>query len=76
MAIVLKHWFCDPPTATDVANAREVAGLEVALAAQVAGLTEREWFQAEIGTRVMSGASWALFLLATDQHPTLKLAAR
>ena len=73
----IKHWRCDLPEAAEIRQAREAVGLTPAMAAEVAGFAETlPWIEAERGKRLLPRAYWSIFLLATDQHPTLRLAAR
>ena len=72
-----------PPSPAEVRSARERAGLTQA---QAAGLVSpaktkpyRTWAGYEIediesvNARAIPLATWELFLLLTDQHPTMKL---
>lgn len=73
------------PTPAVVRAVRQRAGLTQAQAAQLVsdaqGQPYRTWqgYEAEegkLGHRAMPLATWALFLLLTDQHPTHTLTAR
>ncbi len=64
------------PTPAAIAAARHAVGLSQTAAGALVGYTLRGWQDAESGRRNISAAAWALFLLKTNQHPTLKLAAR
>lgn len=66
-----------PPVSADIVYARTTAGLSQEAAAELVGLSSRlSWWRAEMGTTQMDPARWALFLLATGQHPTLTLRPR
>lgn len=59
-----------PPIPADVLAARQRSGLSQAQAARLAGLSDRaRWAEYERGARQIDGARWALWLLATGQHP-------
>lgn len=65
------------PTAEAVKAARLEAGLTQAQAAELLGLGHvMRWSEYERGVYGMDVARFALFLLATGQHPTLKLSRR
>jgi hypothetical protein len=70
------------PTPDEVRQARERAGLNQTEAAELVSSADKAayktWsgYEQPVGTRNhrgMSLAPWELFLLATDQHPTMKL---
>lgn len=57
--------------------ARQAAGLSQAQAAELVGLGDKaRWAEYERGARAPDAARWALFLLATSQHPKFRLAKR
>lgn len=65
------------PTPDELLEARQAAGLSQQAAADLTGLSTRQhWWKLEEGKRPMSARSWALFLLATGQHPAYVLAPR
>lgn len=58
---------------TDIANAKR----KHAQAAELVGLGDKaRWAEYERGARSPDAARWALFLLATGQHPTLQVCPR
>lgn len=60
-----------------VLAARQSAGLSQAQAAELVGLGDKaRWSEYERGARAPDAARWALFLLATGQHPTLQICPR
>lgn len=62
------------PTPDAVQAARLAVGLGQPEAAALAGLgAGARWSEYERGTRNMDAARWALFLLATGQHPRARL---
>lgn len=62
------------PTPEAVAAARLASGLGQPDAAALAGLgSGQRWSEYERGIRSMDAARWALFLLATGQHPRARL---
>jgi len=63
------------PTPAAIAAARHAVGLSQTAAGALVGYTLRGWQDAESGRRNISASAWALFLLATDQHPVRKLAS-
>lgn len=66
-----------PPTVEQIAAARHAVGLSQAQAAELVGLGDKaRWAEYERGARAPDAARWALFLLATDQHPTLQICPR
>lgn len=65
------------PTAEEITKARQAAGLSQAQAAELVGLGDKaRWSEYERGARAPDAARWALFLLATGQHPTLQICPR
>lgn len=65
------------PTPEQIAAARQSAGLSQAQAAELVGLGDKaRWAEYERRARAPDAARWALFLLATDQHPTLQICPR
>jgi hypothetical protein len=65
------------PTADEVRAARALAGLTQQQAIELihqAG--NRTWRAYEAGTMRMHPSSWELFLLKTNQHPTLRLTVK
>lgn len=61
----------------DVREARVTAQLTQRQAAALAGLGDpMRWSDYECGRHAISAERWALFLLATGQHPTLRIAKR
>jgi len=64
------------PNSVEVAQARAQAGLTQAAASKLMLMTMRAWQMYEAGDRNMPEPIFELFLLKTNQHPTLKLAAR
>lgn len=67
------------PDATPAAvlAARQAAGLDQAGAAALVGLgSGARWSEYERGTRNIDPARWAVYLLATGQHPKARAAAR
>jgi putative transcriptional regulator len=64
------------PTPEAVLQARKEAGMTQELAGQVLGTHNRQWRLYEAGDRAMSAPLWELFLLKTNQHPTMTLVAR
>lgn len=58
------------PTPGDVISARQHAGQSQAQAAALVGLSGAyRWSEYERGVRVPELSRWALYLLATGQHP-------
>ncbi len=64
------------PTPDALRAARAAAGHSQAQAARCIGLAPRYWPAAEQGRRSLSMQSWALYLLATEQHPAVVAASR
>ena len=65
------------PTPEAVAESRRVAGLSGAAAAKLANLgAVSRWYEYERGERAIDPMRWAMWLLAVDQHPALRLARR
>lgn len=65
------------PSPEQISAARQAAGLSQAQAAELVGLGDKtRWSEYERGGRVPDAARWALFLLATGQHPQLVVSAR
>lgn len=64
------------PSKEAILAARKAAGLTQELAGQVMCRHNREWRKWESGDTRMSEPLWELFLLRTNQHPTLKLVPR
>ena len=66
-----------PATPAAVKLARLAAGHSQARAAALVGLGHvMRWSDIERGVHKIDAARWALYLLATGQHPTLRLAPR
>lgn len=59
-----------PPTPDDIFGARLNAKLTQQQAADLIGYSRRGWQDAENGKNKLHPAAWALFLLATEQHPS------
>ena len=65
------------PTPGNVKALRAAAGLTQRQAAELVGLGDHmRWSEFERGVTVIGAERWALFLLATDQHPRLRIAVR
>lgn len=65
------------PTPDAVLAARTAAGHSQGMAASTAGLASAmRWSEYERSVRQIDLARWALYLLATDQHPAYRLASR
>jgi putative transcriptional regulator len=64
------------PTVDEVRAARIAAGLTQTAAGELVGGSLTTWQGWEYGTRTVSPAVWAMFLLLTSQHPTHRLATR
>lgn len=65
------------PTPAAVLAARTAAGLDQPGAAALAGLgSGTRWSEYERGVRSIDAARWALFLLATGQHPAASASPR
>lgn len=58
-----------PVTPADIMGKRQSANLSQQAAADLIGYSRRGWQDAEAGKTRMHPAAWALFLLATGQHP-------
>lgn len=66
----------DPPPPAGIRAAREAAGLTLAAASALVGLGHHaRWAEYESGRKRPDAARWALFLLATGQHPGYCLSA-
>jgi hypothetical protein len=63
------------PTADQIKAARGELGQREA-AELVYAPSYRTWQNWELGKNTMAAAVWELFLLKTDQHPTLRLTKR
>lgn len=75
MIDVINALAAPPPEA--ITAARQAAGLSQAQAAELVGLGDKaRWSEYERGARAPDAARWALFLLATGQHPTLQICPR
>ncbi len=61
------------PTPENVLQARKTLGMTQTEAGAVLGSHNSVWRKYELGTRQMSAQLWELFLLKTNQHPTLRL---
>jgi len=59
-----------PPTPDDIMGMRHNAKLTQQQAADLIGYSRRGWQDAENGKNKLHPAAWALFLLATGQHPS------
>ena len=64
------------PGVLEIYTARTKAGLTQRAAADLVHATASIWLIWETGATQMSEASWTLFLLATGQHPSIKLHGR
>ncbi len=64
------------PSSVEVVQARAKAGLTQTEAGKVVAITLRSWQMYEAGDRNMPDNTFELFLLKTNQHPTLKLTNR
>lgn len=65
------------PDPEQIKAARLAAGLTQLQAANLVGSASfQTWNYWESGKRSIPADSWALFMLATDQHPALRLAKR
>ena len=64
------------PTPENVLQARKALGMTQSEAGAVLGSHNSVWRKYELGTRQMSAQLWELFLLKTNQHPTLLLTPR
>lgn len=64
------HLLLPSPAPADVAAARAAAGISQPAMAELLGLSSHRTVQAwEAGQNPVNAAQWALFLLATGQHP-------
>lgn len=67
----------EKPTKEQVRAGRAAAGQTLEQAAETAGLANlQRWYEYETGTRTMEATRWEIYLLKTNQHPTLKLNVR
>lgn len=66
----------DAPTADQIAELRQRAGLTQAQAGQIIGARAADWSRYERGERRMSASTWACILLALGEHPRLTIAPR
>lgn len=68
---MLRHsLLVDVPPPDGIRAARQAAGLTLAAAAELVGLGHSSrWAEYESGRKRPDAARWALFLLATGQHP-------
>jgi len=57
----------------EICGARHHAGLTQVQAAKLIGYSRRGWQDAESGRTKLHPAAWALFLLATGQHPLFSI---
>lgn len=65
------------PTIDQLKALRADAGLTQRQAAELVGLGDHmRWSEFERGLTTISTERWALFLLAIDRHPRLRLAVR
>ena len=64
----------DAPTPDQVKAARLAAELSQLEAGALIGRTGQDWYRYESGRRAMDPSTWALFMLATDQHPAARIA--
>lgn len=65
------------PTPDHLKACRKAADLTQRQAAELVGLGDHmRWSEFERGRTMISAERWALFLLATNQHPSLRLAVR
>lgn len=64
------------PSAAVVVASRHLPRVTQAEAAALIHVSTRSWVHYEAGTRTMPAASWELFLLKTNQHPTMRLAKK
>lgn len=68
----------DQPTPGDVVRARENAGhtLEAAQECLRGNRFRANWQQYELGRHLMKRSDYTLYMLMTDQHPTVRLVLR
>lgn len=65
------------PTTEEIIAARQAAGHTQEQAALLVYLSRRDrWSEFERGVRPIELARWELYLLKTDQHPTLRTSAK
>ena len=65
------------PTPERIAAARAAAGLSQEAATLLVGQAGRaKWSDYEAGRSPLQAVRWALFLLATGQHPTARVSAQ
>lgn len=65
------------PTPDQLKALRKEADLTQRQAAELVGLGDHmRWSEFERGLTVISAERWALFLLAIDRHPRLRIAVR
>lgn len=62
-----------PPTANQITDTRQTAGLTQAKSAHLVHVAIRTWKQYEAGDRTPHVALWELYLLKSGQHPTLAI---
>lgn len=66
-----------PATPAEVRSARNRSGMTQAQAAALCGLGgHARWAEYERGVRQIDAARWALYLLATGQHPSASATPR
>ena len=65
-----------PPTASQISDARQQAGLSQQQAAALVHVDIRSWRRWELDERAVNLAAWELFLLRAGQHPTDALKTR
>ena len=64
------------PTPENILQARKAIEMTQEAAGQVLGKGNREWRRWESGDTAMTEQAFELFLLKTNQHPTLQLTER
>lgn len=65
------------PTPEQLKDLRKAADLTQRQAAELVGLGDHmRWSEFERGLTTISAERWALFLLAVDRHPRLRIAVR
>ncbi len=62
-----------PPSAEQIAAARQAAGMTQAKSAHLVHVAVGTWKQYEAGTRTPHAALWELYLLKSGQHPSLAI---